>query len=265
MEPVSVGDWHNQSSRHPCARHRGPCLAIGQDQFLNESNHMSQYGKIELERKLIDVSIDSVGDDGRFEGYASLFDRVDMSRDIVERGAFAKAIARRGAGGVRMLFQHDPAQPIGAWTSLAEDEYGLKVRGRLSPGSNKAREVRALIRDGALDGLSIGFKVARGRTDPKTGIRHIREADLWEISVVTFPMQEGARISLNGEGLPTTREFERWLTRDARLTRKEARHVVSHGFASLRRERDAAPAGTTALAEAIRRAAHQINERTNLR
>ncbi|MHB2265911.1 HK97 family phage prohead protease [Aliihoeflea sp. PC F10.4] len=226
---------------------------------------MSEGAKVMLERKLVDVAIEGVEDDGTFEGYASLFDRVDMSRDIVERGAFSSAIARRGAGGIRMLFQHDPAQPIGAWTSIAEDEYGLKVRGRLSPGSEKAREVRALIRDGALDGLSIGFKVVRGRTDPKTGIRHIRQADLWEISVVTFPMQEGARISLKGNGLPTTRQFERWLTRDAQLTRKEARHVVAHGFASLRRERDAAPEGTAALAEAIRRAAHQINERTILR
>lgn len=226
---------------------------------------MSESAKMRLERKLIDVSIEGVEDDSTFEGYASLFDRVDMSRDIVERGAFAKAIARRGAGGVRMLFQHDPAQPIGSWTAIAEDEYGLKVRGRLSPGSEKAREVRALIRDGALDGLSIGFKVARGRTDPRTGIRHIKEADLWEISVVTFPMQEGARISLKGEGLPTTREFERWLMRDARLTRKEARHVVAHGFASLRHARDVAPREETALAEAIRRAARQINERTILR
>jgi len=226
---------------------------------------MSEGAKMMLERKLVDVAIEGVEDDGTFEGYASLFDRVDMSRDIVERGAFASAIARRGAGGIRMLFQHDPAQPIGAWTSVAEDEYGLKVRGRLSPGSEKAREVRALIRDGALDGLSIGFKVVRGRTDPKTGIRHIRQADLWEISVVTFPMQEGARFLLKGDGLPTTRQFERWLTRDAQLTRKEARHVVAHGFASLRRERDAAPEGTVALAEAIRRAAHQINERTILR
>lgn len=220
---------------------------------------------MELERKLVDVSIEGIEDDGTFEGYASLFDRVDMSRDIVERGAFANAIAQRGASGVRMLFQHDPAQPIGVWTSIAEDDYGLKVRGRLSTGSDKAREVRALIRDGALDGLSIGFKVVRGRTDPRTGIRHIRQADLWEISVVTFPMQAGARISLKAEGLPTTREFERWLTRDARLTRKEARHVLAHGFASLRRERDAASTAMTALAEKIRRAAHHINERTNLR
>jgi HK97 family phage prohead protease len=221
--------------------------------------------RVRLERKLVDISIEGVENDGTFEGYASLFDRVDMSRDIVERGAFANAIAQRGAGGVRMLFQHDPALPIGVWTSIVEDDYGLKVRGRLSTGSDKAREVRALIRDGALDGLSIGFKVVRARNDPRTGIRHILQADLWEISVVTFPMQTGARISLKGGELPATREFERWLTRDAGLTRKEARHVLAHGFASLRRERDAAPTAKMALAEAIRRATHKISERTNLR
>lgn len=221
---------------------------------------------MKLEHKLLDVTIDGVADDGAFEGYASLFDRVDMSRDIVERGAFAKALAAKGPGGIRMLFQHDPAQPIGAWTSIEEDDFGLKVRGRLSAGSARAREVRALIQDGALDGLSIGFKVARGRTDPRTGIRHIREADLWEISVVTFPMQEGARIAVvKGTALPSTREFERWLTRDAQLTRKEARHVVAHGFASLRRERDAAPTAQASLAERIRTASRTLNQRTNNR
>lgn len=221
---------------------------------------------VKLERKLVDVAIDGVDETGVFEGYASLFDRVDMSRDIVERGAFAKALAKKGPGGIRMLFQHDPAQPIGTWTAISEDAFGLKVRGRLSAGSAKGREVRELIRDGALDGLSIGFKVARGHTDPKTGIRHIREADLWEISVVTFPMQEGARIAVaKGAGLPSTREFERWLTRDAQLTRKEAKHVVTHGFASLRRERDAAPDAETSLAERIRQAARSLNQRTNLR
>lgn len=219
---------------------------------------------VKLERKLVDVAIDGVDETGVFEGYASLFDRIDMSRDIVERGAFAMALAKKGPAGIRMLFQHDPAQPIGAWTAISEDEFGLNVRGRLSAGSARAREVRELIRDGALDGLSIGFKVARGHTDPKTGIRHIREADLWEISVVTFPMQDGARIT-KGAALPTTREFERWLTRDAQLTRKEARHVVTHGFASLRRERDAAPNTETSLAERIRRAARSLNQRTILR
>ena len=129
-----------------------------------------------------------------FAGYASLFGAVDMARDVVERGAFAKAIATRGAAGIRMLFQHDPNQPIGHWLTIREDERGLFVRGRLAPGVAKAREVLELMREGALDGLSIGFRTVKARSDAGSGVRRILEADLWEISVVTFPMLAGARV-----------------------------------------------------------------------
>ena len=132
---------------------------------------------------------------GIFSGYASLFGAPDLARDVVERGAFAKAIARRGAAGIRMLFQHDPKEPIGVWTTIREDARGLKVEGRLAEGVARAREVAALIAEGALDGLSIGFRTVRARADPASGLRRIVEADLWEISVVTFPMLPGARIA----------------------------------------------------------------------
>jgi HK97 family phage prohead protease len=93
-----------------------------------------------------------------------------------------------------MLFQHDPAQPIGAWRVIREDGRGLYVEGMLSDGVARAREVRELMKARALDGLSIGFQTLRAKADPKTGVRRILEADLWEISVVTFPMLPGARI-----------------------------------------------------------------------
>jgi HK97 family phage prohead protease len=93
-----------------------------------------------------------------------------------------------------MLFQHDPAVPIGTWSEIREDARGLFVRGRLTLDAPKAREVHALMRQGALDGLSIGFRAVRARTDAKTGIRRILEVDLWEISVVTFPMLPDARV-----------------------------------------------------------------------
>jgi uncharacterized protein len=128
------------------------------------------------------------------EGYACLFDVPDLGRDLIERGAFAASLARQGAGGVRMLYQHDPAEPIGVWTDLIEDGRGLYARGRLSPFVARAREVAALIRDGALDGLSIGFKAVTARTDPRTRLRRIARIDLWEVSIVTFPMQPDARI-----------------------------------------------------------------------
>ncbi|WP_312798711.1 HK97 family phage prohead protease, partial [Tianweitania sp.] len=113
---------------------------------------------------------------------------------IVERGAFAKSLRTRGASGVRMLFQHDPAQPIGVWTELREDERGLFVRGRLQTDVARGREILALMKAGALDGLSIGFRAEKARKEAASGFRRILEADLWEISVVTFPMLPGARI-----------------------------------------------------------------------
>ncbi|WP_156922010.1 HK97 family phage prohead protease [Azorhizobium doebereinerae] len=129
-----------------------------------------------------------------FEGYACLFDQVDLGRDAIAPGAFADTLARRGAAGVRLLYQHDPAEPIGVWARLAEDALGLKVEGRLTLDVARAREAAALIAAGALDGLSIGFKAVEARTDPRTRVRRITRIDLWEVSIVTFPMQPGARI-----------------------------------------------------------------------
>jgi HK97 family phage prohead protease len=146
------------------------------------------------ETKFAEAELD-VGADGSFSGYASLFGVADLSRDMVVPGAFAKSIAERGPGGIRMLFQHDPATPIGTWREIREDSRGLFVRGRLTTEVARAREVLALMRAGAIDGLSIGFRTVRGRTDAKTGVRKLIEVDLWEISIVTFPMLPTARIS----------------------------------------------------------------------
>ncbi|MBX2804783.1 MAG: HK97 family phage prohead protease [Hyphomicrobiales bacterium] len=132
---------------------------------------------------------------GRFEGYASLFGREDKGRDIIMPGAFRASLKRRGASEVRMLFQHDPAQPIGIWERLAEDSRGLHVRGRLIGEVARAREVLALLRSGAIDGLSIGFNTRKAVRDARTGQRRIYEIDLWEISIVTFPMLPSAKVS----------------------------------------------------------------------
>jgi hypothetical protein len=129
-----------------------------------------------------------------FQGYASLFDVVDLGRDVVLRGAFAESLARRGTSGVRMLWQHDPAEPIGAWHVLREDARGLFVRGGLNLGVARGREVFSLLRQGALDGLSIGFKAVGARTEPRSGIRRLSKIDLWEISLVTFPLLPQARV-----------------------------------------------------------------------
>jgi HK97 family phage prohead protease len=196
------------------------------------------------EVKFTALDLKDIDLDGLFEGYASLFHKEDMGRDVVVPGAFRESLAERGLSGIKMLFQHDPNQPIGVWLRLYEDARGLFVRGRLMLEVAKAREVLALIRAGAIDGLSIGFRVVRGLRDHRTGIRRLEKIDLWEISIVTFPMLAEARVaSLKARPFcgksPTEREFERWLTQDAGFTRREARAVMREGYKGLRPLRDA--------------------------
>ena len=132
--------------------------------------------------------------DGTVEGYASLFGEIDAARDMVMPGAFARTLRQRGIRRVPMLFQHDPAEPVGVWLELTEDFRGLRARGRLIPEVARARELFALVRSGAVDGLSIGFRTVKGRIDPASRVRRIIDLDLWEISIVTFPLLSGARV-----------------------------------------------------------------------
>jgi HK97 family phage prohead protease len=147
------------------------------------------------ELKFTPLDFKAVAADGTFEGYASLFDKEDMGHDVIAPGAFRASLRERGPFGIKMLFQHNPSEPIGIWDSLKEDARGLYARGRLMPEIARAREVLALMRAGALDGLSIGFRAVRGRRDARTGIRRLEKVDLWEISVVTFPLLPEARVA----------------------------------------------------------------------
>ncbi|QND52394.1 HK97 family phage prohead protease [Phyllobacterium sp. 628] len=147
-----------------------------------------------IEKKFAGLAIDRVELDGSFSGYASLFGEVDLGKDAISPGAFAGSIRKRGVSGIRMLWQHDANEPIGTWTRIVEDKRGLYVEGRLTTGVNRGREVLELMRAGAIDGLSIGFRTVKAKAD-NSGIRHILEADLWEISVVTFPMLPSARVA----------------------------------------------------------------------
>ncbi|QPC41998.1 HK97 family phage prohead protease [Kaustia mangrovi] len=137
----------------------------------------------------------SVDGEGVFEGYASLFGTPDLGGDVVLRGAFQRSLARRPPGAVRMLFQHDPAEPVGVWLAMREDGHGLHVRGRLADGVARARELASLIRAGGVDGLSIGFRTVTARRRSGQALRELAALDLWEISIVTFPLHPGARIA----------------------------------------------------------------------
>jgi hypothetical protein len=133
--------------------------------------------------------------DGAVEGYASLFGEIDQARDMVVRGAFTQTLAARGVRRIPMLFQHDPSEPVGIWLELREDHRGLFARGRLIPEVARGRELLSLLRAGAIDGLSIGFRTSKARVDPGTRVRRLLAVELWEISIVTFPMLTGARVS----------------------------------------------------------------------
>jgi hypothetical protein len=190
------------------------------------------------ELKFTALDLKQVEPDGTFAGYASLFGAEDTGHDIVLPGAFRDSLARRGARGIKMLFQHKPEEPIGIWEQLKEDARGLYAKGRLMLDVARAREVLALMRAGALDGLSIGFRAVTARRDPATGIRRLARIDLWEISVVTFPMLAEARVAhvkarAFAHRTPTEREFERWITQDAGLSRSQARAVLRTGYKGL--------------------------------
>ena len=217
------------------------------------------------EKKFLSVDLSQVDADGTFSGYASLFGKEDMGHDIVLPGAFKPSLDRRGIAGIKMLYQHDPNEPIGVWTEIYEDKAGLFVKGHLLPDVARAKEVLSLMRAGALDGLSIGFKTVKARQDKANGTRRISEVDLWEISIVTFPMLPEARINSvknrMGSALPTQREFERWLTQDAGFTRAQARTVIRDGFKAVAVKQDAAGRandGAARLINAINVAAKRL-------
>lgn len=144
-----------------------------------------------------------LGDGAVVAGHASVFGQVDQGGDVVLPGAYAKGLARMAREGrrVRMLWQHDPARPIGVWDEVREDAKGLFVRGRILTELVQGREAAALVAAGAIDGLSIGYRTLRAERDA-AGQRRLVEVELWEVSLVTFPMQAEARVSGKAADVP---------------------------------------------------------------
>lgn len=130
------------------------------------------------------------------EGYASLFGRRDQGGDVVEPGAYRGSLS--AGRQIKMLWQHDPAQPIGVWDEVHEDARGLYVKGRLLEDVARGREAAALVAAGAIDGLSIGYRTIKAAKDDRGG-RLLTELELWEISLVTFPMLPAARVAAKSE------------------------------------------------------------------
>ena len=199
-----------------------------------------------LESKHFDVqaelkTIGNSDEEGTFEGYGSIFNNRDLGNDIIESGAFSKSLARKPARAVKMLYQHNASQPIGVFTEILEDDQGLRVKGKLAMGTQMGREVYELMKMGAIDGLSIGYRVSeKGATWDNGGkIRRIKEVDLMEISAVTFPMNPKARVrAVKGEQL-TVRDWEEILRDAGALSRNEAKVAASAVTKALTNLRDA--------------------------
>ena len=151
---------------------------------------------LRLSRRGLGQPLQAFPGTGVFTGYASLFGKRDSTGDIVMPGAFAASLKKRGRENIRMLFQHNPAEPVGTWLEIYEDERGLFVQGRLDKNVQRGRELFSLLENGGLDGLSIGFKTVLAKQDRASNVRRLIAIDLWEISLVTFPMLEGARVSV---------------------------------------------------------------------
>ena len=184
-----------------------------------------------MNRQAFDLELKFAADSattGTVEGYGSVYNVVDRGGDIVMPGAFKASIAdwKRRKAMPPMLWQHYSSEPIGVWSEMAEDEKGLKISGQLVLEVPLAASARALMAAGAIKGLSIGYETRDFDIDRQTGVRRIKRADLWEVSLVTFPMNADAQVtSVKGDIDP--RELERALRVDCNLSSAMAVKAVA--------------------------------------
>ena len=174
-------------------------------------------------------------DEGVFEGYGSIFNNTDLGNDVIRKGAFTKSLRKKGAKGIKMLYQHKSDMPIGVFTKMQEDEKGLYVKGQLAMQTQAGREAYELMKMGALSGLSIGFRTnEKGYTyDKRTRKRIIEDVELMEVSLVTFPMNPKAQVDMVKSEDITIREWENGMRDAFNLSRSEAKvaaKAVHHVF-----------------------------------
>lgn len=194
-----------------------------------------------LEFKAAALDSFTISDEGEVTGYGSVFGERDQDGDTVIKGAFKRTLRERKGSVIPMLREHYPADVVGAWTSFEEDDRGLRLKGQLAMDVQAGREARSLIKMKCLGGLSIGYRTVKAMADGAGRI--LQDLDLFEVSLVTFPMLRSARIegvkTLFGSGRsPTVREFEGHL-RDAGFSKSAAASMASACKAHLRGEPEA--------------------------
>lgn len=220
------------------------------EEYIEEQEAKSETMDIAFEYK----AEPSEEEQGVFTGYGSIFGNKDLGNDVVVEGAFAKSIGQKGAKAVKLLYQHRQDEPIGVFDEIVEDRRGLKVKGRLAMGTQRGREVYELMKMGALDGLSIGYRVDPKGVDydEKRKRRYLKSVDLMEISAVTFPMNPRARVQAVKGAERTVREWEELLRDAGSLSRNEAKAAAS-AVAKALEQRDAVKEETPEVLEALSR------------
>jgi len=194
-------------------------------------------------------------EDGAIEGYGSVFGVRDNYDDVIAKGAFSASLAEHKSKGTMpaMLWQHSSDHPIGIWTEMVEDAKGLRIKGQLALETVKGKEAHALLKLGALNGLSIGFMSKQWAYDRDTEVRTLTEIDLWEVSLVTFPANEKARVTnvKSSDELATPKDAER-LLRDAGFSKSDATALVSRVMRMGETRSDSAGSAAVAIKAANR-------------
>jgi Escherichia/Staphylococcus phage prohead protease len=179
--------------------------------------------------------------------------------DMVIPGAFTDSLIKRPAAKVKMLWQRRSDDIRGVWTELREDQRGFYCKGRLLLNLEKGKEAHELMKEGALDGLSIGYRTEKYEIDENLGVRKLMNVELFEVSLVTFPMNDNSLINrVKADNLPTIREFEQWLARDAGFSVQQAKAIVADGYKSLMNARDAGMSDEGGLAKALQEATQRM-------
>ena len=226
-----------------------------------------------MEQMTLDARFElkALSHEGAFEGYGAVFDAEDQQGDLVARGAFRKTLAaHRGKRRLpALLWQHDTREPIGVWDEMGEDDVGLRVKGRLFIEEiPRARQAHALMKNGGLSGLSIGYRPVASERSDTTGLRRLTEIDLIEVSLVTLPANEAARVTAvkrgaEGRGqepsraaseITGIRDFEAFLRDAGGFPRAAAKALAAGGWPALADQRDVDVSALDDLASALGRA-----------
>ena len=174
----------------------------------------------------VPFKIKAVSEDGLFSGYGSVFGVIDSYKEVVAPGAFAESLSQRTPA---LLWQHRSGEPIGVYSALREDQTGLYVEGKLALKTARGAEAYELLKMGAISGLSIGFMTREDSYDRVTDVRTLKKVDLWEVSLVTFPANDAARVSgvKSIDTIESLADAEAFLRDAGGLSRREATALVS--------------------------------------